>query len=240
MSQHCIFKSKAIVAQFDGGGLARQHMALHGADLARQVAALSQVSLVCSLEDIAMSCDIAAAVDQFFRQEVQELLASPYNEAVLLCYQNDGWAAEVTARTSGADDQSLVIREGRRRVEFLMQHIYIRIRRSHGPDVCSMIVGAPLQLNKGKTAWNGFSALCEFFDLIKPGEAHTIIMTLYVMDGLNHKSSKRMLRVRHELADHPDHVAEVEGEVDLIAQLCDWNVHMRCKSHAAQLAVFGH
>ncbi len=119
-----------------------------------------------------------------------------------------------------------------------MQHIYIRIRRSHGPDVCSMIVGAPLQLNKGKTAWNGFSALCEFFDLIKPGEAHTIIMTLYVIDGLNHKAGKRMLRVRHELADHPDHVAEVEGEVDSIAQLCDWNVHMRCKSHADQLAVF--
>ena len=214
-------------------------MAINGAELPRLVEQLSRVGRVCSLEDIAMSCNIAAAVDVLLRQEVQELLACPFNEAVLVCYQCDGWATEVGARASEADGSCKVLRAGKSRVEFLLQHIYIRIRRTHGPDACSMIVGSPMQLNRGKTSWNGFSACCEFFDLIKPGDAHAIVMTLYVMDGLIHTANKRMFRVRHELAHHPDHAAEAEGEVDLIDQLCDWNLHMRCKSHAAQLAVFG-
>ena len=100
-----------------------------------------------------------------------------------------------------------------------------------------MLLGRARQMNTGKTSWNCCSACLEFFDLVKPGEDHCIVMTVYVMDGLMHAPCKRMLRVRHAMEEHVDPAAEHEGEQDLIAALCDWDMHLRCKSHAAQLSV---
>lgn len=75
-----------------------------------------------------------------------------------------------------------------------------------------------------------FHSCHRLLDLLRHQGCEGIVIAVYVMDRLLHSACKRLFRVRHHFAYMPE-LSEDGGVVDVIAQCCDWNIHMSCRSH---------
>ena len=215
---------------------------MSGPDLAEEVRHLCEVGLSCSREQLLRTSLIAEAAERLLWDDARKLLQRHRYGTVLSCMQCDGWAADVEVREwymkSG-------LAAGKRAsmtkcMEFLLMHVYLRIRPAYGnasSDVFTQLAHKPVQLNRGKTSWNSFEACRKFMPELRSFGCQGVVIHFYCTDGLQISALKKMHRVDHSSSQH---VGD-EFDLDIVdaeaMQLSDWNLYMRCRSHACHSAV---
>ena len=143
--------------------------------------------------ELAWCWHLAGAVERFQRAGAREDLAGNC-VAALMVYQCDGWATDVLKRVSDGVEKTLVLRDAKCRLEFLLEHVFLRLRRSHGSDVVTQIAAPARQVDRGKAAWHQFSATCDFVALLRNQITDIIAISMNVQDGLNFSSVSRLER----------------------------------------------
>eukprot|EP00969_Alexandrium_andersonii_P165571 7316535-Alexandrium_andersonii.AAC.1 len=58
-----------------------------------------------------------------------------------------------------------VVRRAGAGIEFLTQRAFLKTTAASGAPVVSCLIRDPVPVNKGKTAWHEFGALCSFFPM---------------------------------------------------------------------------
>jgi hypothetical protein len=90
-------------------------------------------------------------------------------------------------------------------------------------------------LGKGNYAWTNFTALCEFFPMLRSLEHKGICSSMYVHDGHLHDPIARHARARHALfytEYGPEH-----DEFLVLYRNTDWVFDVGCKAHACSNGV---
>ena len=208
--------------------------AMDAASLRQFVADVSALR-TCDKPDLARCNLLVRAVERFQRSECRRCLGST-TAAVLMCHQCDGWSAPVWVDeyvAHGGEFHKVVTE---RRLEFLLQHLFFRVRRVHGPDLVHQVCLPARQLDRGKQAWHIFSGISESVSLLRPHVADCVVISMFVQDGLSYASVKRWMRARHEIAHQPGGECFTDDPEEFFEMLTDWNLYLRCKSHQCQLA----
>jgi hypothetical protein len=100
------------------------------------------------------------------RARAIDLLRSNETGACLIAYGSDGWSGHIGSLTRESLGKHLsVTRKGRFHQEVLLEHAFVRVRRSDGSEELEVVLDRPRSLTKGKTALNVFAAATEFLEL---------------------------------------------------------------------------
>ena len=211
---------------------------MNAQQLVDKVQSLVTVGRVLSKAEVAECWAIAAVANEALRSQVLESGRGHRAGAVLACYACDGWSAKLQERTTASAGEQKVKRDGKVRHEFLLQHMFVRTRKTSGHEELTFLSCPPLPLTHGKTAWNAYSAAISFHPSMRAVGWQGIVWQFYVFDGLQFQAMKRRLRAMHHLEYDGDmNLLAADVASDPIAQLTHFNICMRCKSHTTHLAV---
>jgi hypothetical protein len=112
----------------------------------------------------------------------------------------------------------------------------MRISQVDGKDLLFTIFEEPLGLNKGKKAWNCFSAACEFIGTLRQQGQTGITINVYLADGALFTSLNRKFQARHFLYYRSGLASEDELRAFRL-EISDWTICLKCSSHSCSNAL---
>lgn len=178
---------------------------------------------------------LSALSAAFLKEKAKRLVMESEGRPVLYSYGSDG-TPMLTKFTSSAKTASsrTVVRKAGRVVEFLLQRGFVRTNNAAGAPQVAALLAAPIPLDLGKSAYNLFTALCEFFPVLRKLGHTGICISHFAFDRAAFSAMQKRLHQRTALyyevaaAGGPK-----EGEVAL-AELLDWVVVTPCANHNVQ------
>ena len=167
--------------------------------------------------------------------KLDSLLRINRTRPVLCAYLSDGWGAKVSSRCAITHGDHVVVRHGKVRHDFLLERGIFRMRRPDGESDIAFLTGPPRGLSKGKSAWNMFSAACEFQGSTRVCGHEGIIINVVLQDGMLFEPVFRMMRSIRALYYEADSGVDL-GHEHVILQNTEWTIGVKCKSHGCHNA----
>lgn len=145
---------------------------------------------------------LAQSITASLRRLLNELLrdAADRELPVLFCYGSDGWGTKMTSQHDYNCGTHVVRREGKVYTEFLLERAVLK---SIAPDMSvrmAMEISAPRGMSEGKTGWHIWAAACDYKELVRFSAPRSIILSVYLQDGLHVGAATRRMQARHEIA----------------------------------------
>ena len=204
-----------------------------GARLAERVRTLSLVSHRVTEAETDEALRIGTSIERYLRGEAEQLVRICADEPVLLCYLADGWSCSLTDRSTSEAARGCTLRW---KGEYLLERAVVRCRPGMGDSGLRMIMGPPRLLSKGKSAFNVFTAACDFLPLARTLGHEDICMAVYILDGHMYDSCLRKLRARH-LFYYEGGFSDDDADVGRMLQDQDLVFGIKCVAHCLSNAV---
>ena len=157
---------------------------------------------------------------------------------VLYSYGADSTPMLTTSTVSSLSPmKGRVVRKAGRGLEYLLERGFVVSTNSRGELLKAALFKAPTPLDKGKGAWQCFSASCDFFPILRRLGHRGIAISHYVFDRALFASLQTKQKQRHALYyELLGGGEEKSGELAL-ADLQDWVIGTGCANHDSQNAL---
>jgi len=192
--------------------------------------------LDCSTTELNTCYKLSEAILYALRVRTHKMRSDHQERALMQVYMSDGWSAFTTDRVRLTCGNVTVQRNGRQKLEFLLERGMLRARRPCGKVEFCMLPSAPRGLRAGRTAWNMFTAASEFWPSLRCSGHKGIAISVYNLDGALVDSTVEKCEALHELYyDESQGFVAKEDVKDL--KNSEWPVKNRCKIHAAHKSI---
>ena len=157
---------------------------------------------------------------------------------VLYSYGSDSTPMLTTSTVSSPSPiAGKIVRKAGRGLEYLLERAFVVTTNGSGELLKAALFKPPTPLDKGKGAWQCFSASCDFFPMLRRLGHRGIAISHYVFDralfGSLQTKQKQKHALYYELAGGEEGKS---GEVAL-ADLQDWVIATGCANHDSQNAL---
>ena len=174
-------------------------------DLRARVASLGQATKCVSKAEVAEIHKLNLCASKVLQLRADNMIAEHGDGTIIQIYMNDGWTGRIMSKIRDSDENANVIeRHNKTRVEFLLQHKFLRFKTADGKTMMTFVPDQPRPMTMGKTGWNVWTAAVESCGLLREKGATGICVGVYILDGALFSAVARHLRSYHALAYRPE------------------------------------
>ena len=196
---------------------------------------LGKPSAVLSTADVHDYHRIRELMEKTLQSHYEMVLkeASALQAPVVFVHMSDGWGSNVVERALPSSSGCRMVREKRRRAEFLLEGVILKYKDLHGRTHACMRMFPPREMI-GKTGWHIFGSACDI-PLVRHSCLTIIILHFYLQDGLHSKGNLRKQQAYHSLLfENP---TDAMSDETSSGEHLEWVFGMRCILHVGQSGV---
>lgn len=166
----------------------------------------------------------------FLKDRALAMVADHSQSAIMYSYQSDATSYLCQATAQSGSDHTKVLRRGRALEEFLMERAAIYVAKADGGREVAVLAGKPRPLSAGKKAGNLFTALTNFFPMLRQRGHQGIVIFHLGADRAAFEPLLRLVKQRREVYYTPGLGPDL-GEERAILKMTDLVVGTGCAAH---------